>query len=393
MSEWREVTLDDFSKRVTVGHVGKMANEYVPEGVPFLRSQNVKPFAIQTDGMLRISEGFHDRLAKSTLRSGDVVVVRTGYPGAAAVVPHDLDNSNCADLVVITPNENLNPYVLAAVFNSAWGRATVGGHLVGAAQQHFNVGSAKALRFRLPSKPVQEQIAGILCALGDLIENNRRRIKLLEQMAQAIYREWFVHFRCPGHEHATFVDSAIGPIPEGWSSTTIGDVLELRYGKALKAADRNGGMVAVVGSSAVVGWHDVELVPGPAIIVGRKGNVGNVIWVDAPSWPIDTTYYVTTDLPLRFVVEQLRRADFIDSHAAVPGLSRGQACALPFLLPDRNTMVAYDSVSLRLGQSGRALAEQADRLSELRDLLLPKLVSGQIDVSKLDLDTILESAG
>src|SRR3546814_1893327 len=73
-----------------------------------------------------------------------------GYPGTAAVIPEQVDCSNCADLVVITPSADLNAHMLAAVFNSAWGRSIVGGQLVGSAQQHFNVGSAKALRVRLP---------------------------------------------------------------------------------------------------------------------------------------------------------------------------------------------------------------------------------------------------
>jgi type I restriction enzyme, S subunit len=179
MTEWREVVLEDLCDRVTVGHVGKMADEYVEEGVPFLRSQNISPFAIDRKGMLYINEQFHQRLVKSTLRAGDVVVIRTGYPGTAAVIPPQLDNSNCADLVVITPSDQLNPYMLAAIFNSAWGRSAVGGQLVGAAQQHFNVGSAKALRIRLPARDEQDRIAAILCALTDLIENNQQRIELL----------------------------------------------------------------------------------------------------------------------------------------------------------------------------------------------------------------------
>lgn len=121
MTEWQEVTLADLCERVTVGHVGKMSDEYVDEGVPFLRSQNVRPFVIAREGLLRIDEDFHTRLRKSALAAGDVVVVRTGYPGTAAEIPRDLDGANCADLVIITPSNDLNPYVLAAIFNSVWG--------------------------------------------------------------------------------------------------------------------------------------------------------------------------------------------------------------------------------------------------------------------------------
>src|SRR3546814_20906314 len=87
MSEWREVMLGDLCTRVTVGHVGKMADEYVPDGVPFLRSQNVKPFRISSDGLLPVSEHFHQKLDTSKLSAGEGVVIRTGYPGTAPVLP------------------------------------------------------------------------------------------------------------------------------------------------------------------------------------------------------------------------------------------------------------------------------------------------------------------
>jgi type I restriction enzyme S subunit len=391
MTEWREVVLGDLCDRITVGHVGKMVDEYVAEGVPFLRSQNVTPFAINRKGMLYINEQFHQRLAKSALRTGDVVVIRTGYPGTAAVIPPNLDNSNCADLVVITPSDQLNPYMLAAVFNSTWGRSAVGGQLVGSAQQHFNIGSARALRIRLPGRDEQDRIAAILCALTDLIENNRQRIELLEQMAQAIYREWFVEFRYPGYEDISLVDSGFGPIPQGWGAGQLRDVVELVYGKALKADDRRAGSVAVYGSGGVVGWHDTALVPGPGIIVGRKGTVGSVYWSDGPFFPIDTTYYVKSTLPLAFIYFALRDLEFVDSHAAVPGLSRDQAYGLPFLVPSAEVCNRFDKIISPIFDLRRTLRIATENFQSTRDLLLPRLISGEIDVSKLDLDSVVDS--
>lgn len=209
-------------------------------------------------------------------------------------------------------------------------------------------------------------------------------------MARAIYREWFVKFRYPGHEDVPLIDSTLGPIPDGWRAGTVGEVLELKYGKALKADARRGGDVAVVSSAGVVGWHDESLVDGPAIVVGRKGNVGSVHWVDGHCWPIDTAYYVATNLPLRFVVEQLRRIEFTNTHAAVPGLSRESAYARPFLAPPEDLLDSYQAFVDPLGAEASALTRQSDSLVSLRDLLLPKLVTGQIDVSTFDLDAVVE---
>ena len=264
--------------------------------------------------------------------------------------------------------------------------------VTGATVPHISQSQIAAYQCRIPPLNDQDRICEVLDAIDDLIENNRRRIELMEQIAQDIYREWFVRFRYPGHD-GTFVDSSLGLIPHGWDVVSIGKVLELRYGKALKASDRRGGRVAVVGSSGVIGWHAEEFVPGPVIVVGRKGNVGNVIRIPGPCWPIDTTFYVSTELPLNYVAEQLKQASFINSHAAVPGLSRDQANSLPFLLPPANVMAAFSEISAALGFQGETLHQQTDLLAQTRDFLLPGLVTGRIDVSDLNLDALMESVG
>jgi hypothetical protein len=244
----------------------------------------------------------------------------------------------------------------------------------------------------LPDVGVQKKIVQILGSLDELIEKNRRRAEVLEEVARAIYREWFLHLRYPGHGNATLADSSLGPLPDRWTVTTLGQVLELRYGKALKKENRRGGSVAVVSSAGVVGWHDEGLTTGPTIVVGRKGNVGSVTWVDGPAWPIDTAYYVETDLPLRYVVEQLRRTEFLNTHAAVPGLSREQAYSRPFVQPPDDLMAQFDMLSQVLASQALAIAAVAERLVSVRDLLLPKLVMGQIDVSALELDALVEES-
>ncbi|MBK6430461.1 restriction endonuclease subunit S [Candidatus Amarolinea dominans] len=160
--------------------------------------------------------------------------------------------------------------------------------------------------FEIPFPRHRRKIAGILSAYDDLIENNLRRIKILEEMAQNLYREWFVKFRFPGHRHARFTDSP-GPDSGGWEVQRLGEVLELNYGKALKQEDRRGGDVPVYGSSGVVGHHDVPLVNGPGIVVGRKGNVGSIFWSDEDFYPIDTAYFVTSKMPYVFCSTISRR--------------------------------------------------------------------------------------
>src|SRR5579871_5295608 len=117
--EWREVALEDVAREITVGYVGPMASEYVGDGVPFLRSQNVDPLRINTDDLKYISDEFHARIAKSRLSPGDVVIVRTGKPGACAVIPPWLKDANCSDLVIVRCGEHIDSRFLAYYVNTA----------------------------------------------------------------------------------------------------------------------------------------------------------------------------------------------------------------------------------------------------------------------------------
>src|ERR1044072_2105101 len=154
MNRWHEIKLKNLCERVTVGHVGPMASRYRPTGITFLLSLNIKPFRVDLEDVKFIDEEFHYALRKSALRPGDIVVVRTGYPGTAAVIPKSLPVSNCSDLVIIRPSSGLNPHFITAIFNSTFGKTLISGNTVGAAQQHFNITVAKELRFRIPPKPI-----------------------------------------------------------------------------------------------------------------------------------------------------------------------------------------------------------------------------------------------
>ncbi len=266
---------------------------------------------------------------------------------------------------------------------SHWGRAALGAETTGAVQKVINLADLKRVRIPLPCKADQRRIASTLSAYDDLIENNTRRIAILEEMARRIYEEWFVRFRFPGHESVRMVESELGLVPEGWRVRLLGDEVELAYGKALKSEERTPGDVPVYGSSGIVGSHDASLVGGPGIIVGRKGNVGSVHWSDVAFYPIDTVYYVKTALPLHFTFFNLKQQNFLNNDAAVPGLNRNQAYALPLLLPDKEVLASFESRCGMLLSLARLLNKKNANLRTTRDLLLPKLISGELDVSAL----------
>jgi type I restriction enzyme S subunit len=219
-NHWQEVFLYDLADEITVGFVGPMASEYVPSGIPFLRSQDVEPYRINLNDIKYISPDFHHRLKKSTLKPGDVVIVRTGKPGTAAVIPDHLLVSNCSDVVIVRPSEQLDARFLVYYMNSS-AVHHVSSHLVGAVQQHFNVSSARTLKLLLPDIKEQRAIARVLGALDDKIELNRRQNATLETLARAIFQSWFVDFdpvraRAEGRDPAAMDGATAALFPDGF---------------------------------------------------------------------------------------------------------------------------------------------------------------------------------
>lgn len=399
MTEWPKKTLGDL---IHVKHGYAFKGEFFSHQGDKLV---LKPGNFPVGGGIRLRPGKDDYYTGSyspefELSPDDMLVVMTDLTQAApilgspALVPDEpvmLHNQRLG-LVQVKPGVELDRRFLYYSMLSDTSRSQIRATATGATVKHTAPERIYRVVVGVPDLPIQEVVAEVLGSIDDLVENNRRRINVLEEMIRTIYREWFVNFRYPGHDGVSLVDSAVGPVPAGWHVKTVGDSLALNYGKALKASDRTGGKVAVVGSSGVVGWHDTSLIAGPAIVVGRKGNVGSITWLDGPCWPIDTTYFVETSLPLRFVAEQLRGIEFINSHAAVPGLSREMAYSKPFLVPSAGLLDEFQNHADALGYEASSLKAQSETLISLRNLLLPKLVTGQIDVSSLALDAILTSA-
>jgi len=236
----------------------------------------------------------------------------------------------------------------------------------------------------VPTLETQRRIASILGTYDDLIEVNRRRVAVLEEMARGLFEEWFVRFRFPGHETVQILDTPDGSLPEGWNNGVLSDIVQLEYGKALKADTRMPGPFPVFGSSGKVGQHNQALTKGPGIILGRKGNVGAVIWSKNDFWPIDTVYYVVSSYPLTYLYHLLHRLPFQNTDAAVPGLNRGGALKIPVAAPPSSICEEFDRLVRPIFALRDKLLDVVDALAASRDLLLPRLISGQLSVASAE---------
>ena len=270
---------------------------------------------------------------------------------------------------------------------------------------HVTKRDLQSIEVSLPPLPEQRAIAHVLGTLDDKIELNRRMNETLEEMARALFKSWFVDFDpvrakmegrwrrgeslpgLPADLYDLFPDrlvaSELGEIPEGWEVKALGELVELAYGKALKAADRRDGPIPVYGSNGQIGWHDKRLVSGPGIVVGRKGNPGVVTWTHGDFFPIDTTFYVvprdaTIGLPFLFFALTSQDLPSVSADSAVPGLNRNLAYMNLQLVPDRLIVDEFNDNAAAIFSRRHKLEEESRALDSQRDALLPKLVSGEI---------------
>jgi type I restriction enzyme S subunit len=426
MDDWRIIRLGEVAEDLTVGYVGTMTNEYRPSGIPFLRSLNVEPFRISLTDLKFIDEAFSLRLKKSELRPGDVVIVRTGRPGACAVIPEWLPIANCSDLVIVRPGNKLDPRFLMYYIN-AMAADHVAAHLVGAVQQHFNVASARDISLRLPPLSEQQSIAHVLGTLDDKIELNRKMNETLEEIARTIFTSWFVNFdpvrakaegRQPEGMDAetaalfpdSFVDSELGEIPEGWRVQSLDSIAKFLNGLALQKfpSTENEWLPAIKIAQLRKGDTSGADRVGANVPAEYIVNDGNVLFSWSGSLEVEFwcggvgalnqhLFKVTSDqYPKWFYFQWIRQhLDEFRSIAAgkattMGHIQRGHLSAAKTVVPPPRFMERADSILSPMIDKLVLNRLESRTLAEIRDTLLPKLLSGELRVK--DADRVLEEA-
>ena len=359
---------------LTVGHVGPMASEYVAHGIPFLRSLNVQPFRVDLSGVKFISPEFHAKLRKSTLRPGDVVVVRTGAPGTAAVVPDSLPLANCSDLVIVRPGPELDSRYLAYLINGV-ARGYIDSRTVGAVQQHFNVGAARGVPIPAASMEEQQRIASVLGALDDLIETNRLLGTSLANQITALFRGLETT-----HEQPFFdvFDVDFGAAFKGYHFGAPGVGLPLLRIRDLKTFRSD-----IWTTERIDG--DVLIAPGD-VVVGMDAEFRPTRWLGAPSLLNQRVCRVRAKRrSLAWAREALvGPLAYVEGHKAgttVAHLNKRDIEELRIHVPDPEAGARFDCQAQPLYDAVVSLQYEVADLTRVRDELLPLLMSGNILVA------------
>ena len=412
MEGWRKYTLGDL---LEIKHGFAFKGEFFSDQGPYVL---LSPGNFREEGGLKLKgdkEKFYsgDFPKEFLLKRGDLLVAMTDLTqnapilGSPAFIPEDnrfLHNQRLGKVIKLSQSEITYDF-LFYLLNTTLVRGQIKGSATGATVRHTSPSRIYDVAVQIPPLPIQRRIAGILSAYDDLIENSQRRIKILESIARALYREWFVHFRFPGHESVPLVSSALGAIPQGWKARKLSDLITYnrrvtKPGPHLQ--DRQYVPIDCLPSKSLAlleakpiedAQSSLQLFEKGDILFGAMRPYFHKVVVAPFSGVTRTTCFVFK--PVRpewhafstmtaFDEATVAHANAHSQGATIPyAVWDGSLSEMPIVLPSSAVLQRFESVVApilaQLTQSFFALSN----LRRTRDLLLPRLLSGQIDVETI----------
>ncbi|HEM8695172.1 TPA: restriction endonuclease subunit S [Enterobacter hormaechei] len=413
------------------------SNDFIDSGHPVIKIKNIQSGKVTIADSQSVSTETVRKLDKFKLSDRDVLIAMTGQGSVGRVGRLSCEDGTTPYLnqrvgKFVADEEKLNIDYLYYVLSTKQYQEIL--FLAGSGSGQPNLSPATIKSVEIPFAPyeVQCRISSILNAIDEKISLNEKTNQTLEQMAQALFKSWFVDFEpvkakmavlesggsqadatlaamsaISGkdtdalevfeREHpeqyaelkataelfpSAMQDSELGDIPEGWYLQRFSNIATLHYGKALKKTERIEGPYSVYGSGGITGSHNSYLVEGPGIIVGRKGSIGTLYWEDGKFHPIDTVYYVENKegVPLTYLYYLMGTLNLssMNTDAAVPGLNRDNVYRLETINPEIAILNEFNNHVFALRNMIQRNKSSTETLTQLRDTLLPKLLSGEI---------------
>ena len=383
------------------------SRDYVAEGVPVIRGSNLNGsrFLSMNDFVFVSDSKVQEDLSGNLAKAGDLVFTQRGTLGQVAIIPEGgISNRYVVSQsqMKITLDENKSDkFFLYYYFSRRQTVEKILNLVSSSGVPHINLTVLRNFEVPVPSLDIQKRIASILSAYDDLIENNRRRIQLLEQAARMLYKEWFVHLRFPGHEDVKIKDG----VPEGWTSGVIGDLGEIVTGKTpskkmasyygddipfIKTPDMHGNRVVTKTeenlSDEGANSQATKMLPPRSILVSCIGTVG-VVALNASV--AQTNQQINAIIPrtnlLRywsfFMAETLRPLlEGVGGGATMPNINKSKFSAIPVVIPSQQMLDQFSSAVAPNIDQIEQLTVINDQLARARDLLLPRLMNGEITI-------------
>ena len=385
--EWKKYRLGCLSLSIQTGPFGSQLHQsdYSDEGTPVIMPKDMAEGRILEDNIARVSDIYVQRLKRHKVKFGDVVYSRRGDVGRCALVGKNEEGWLCGTgcLKVELDKEKVLPSFLFYILQRNDSVGWVENHAVGSTMPNLNTGILAKLPVFLPTLNLQHRIASILSTYDTLIENNTKRVRLLEKMAENLYNEWFVRFRFPGYEK---VEMESG-LPKGWRRGSLSEICEFKRGKNITSNEMKGGLVPVISAGITPsGFHSEANVYGTSVTMSSSGaNAGYIAVHYSDIWAADCSYIEETTTPyIYYVYELLNNIRSVINNfqrgAAQPHVYPKDINRIKLIIPSEDLRKKANDRMVVIHKEIDNLQHQNTLLARQRDLLLPRLMSGKLEV-------------
>lgn len=367
------------------------------QGYPLIRTPNIGKGRFNLEGVHRVSEDvYRKRNLRATPQDNDLIFAREAPAGNVAIIKNGEKYCLGQRTVLIRPNcEYVYPDFLTYYLLAPQQQYGLLGMANGATVAHVNLPVIRELEITLPPIETQRRIANILSAYDDLIENNQKQIKLLEEAAQRLYKEWFVDLRFPGYENTKIVDG----VPEGWTRPSMNDIAEYLNGYAFKPEDwREKGKPIIKikemneGITTATPRNDGSTIPekynitAGDILFSWSATLTAMIWASEDGLLNQHLFKVTPnngvcrEYVLQSILKTLDEFKNLTTGSTMKHIQRGKLKEVFVNLPSQEVMEKFSSIVEVYREKILILQKQNIFLQEARDRLLPKLMSGELEV-------------
>ena len=385
--EWKKVKLGEISADIQTGPFGSQLHmsDYSEKGIPVVMPKDMINGKITEENIARVTDNHVKRLNRYIISSGNILYARRGDVGKCVYVSEKesgwLCGTGCLRININTAiaNPKFVFFQLQKTETIGW----VEKNAVGATMLNLNTSILANVPLHLPPLPTQQKIASILSAYDDLIENNRRQIKLLEEAALKLYKEWFVKLNFPGHETTKIADG----VPEGWKKGKLSDLGEFKRGKTITKDQTISGSVPVVaGGLEPAYYHNEFNTESPVITVSGSGaNAGFTRMYNERVWASDCSFLDSSKCDCLFFIYCVLKSstaivDSLQKGAAQPHVYAKDINALEILIPNKDILEKFEKLTKPYFNKIKNCQLSIVNLQSARDKLLPKLMNGEIEV-------------
>ena len=378
MEEWKQDKLIDLLDSL-IDYRGKTPRK-VDKGIPLITAKIVKNGRIDTPTEFLDIEDYDNWMVRGFPKNGDVILTTEAPLGEVA----QLDDNKIAlaqRIVCLRGKKGvLDNTFLKYFLLSSLGQARLKARETGTTVTGIKQSELKEVLIDYPPYKYQKQITSILKSFDDKIELNRRINENLEQQAQALFESWFVDFE--PFKDGKFVDSEQGMIPEGWKVGNLEELVEVKYGKDHKKLAP--GTIPVYGSGGIMRYVDQYLYNKESVLIPRKGSLNNVMYINRPFWTVDTMFYTRMKIEgiAKFIYLFMSPKDLLsmNSGSAVPSMTVDILNKIQIITPPINIIQKFECIMKPIFTKMDLCSYENQKLSQLRDTLLPRLMSGKLEI-------------